>query len=96
MFTKINRILFAVCMVFGLAACEIDNYDEPEAGLQGTIIDSTTGLPLQTAPGKQSMQIRIWETSFAKERFVHLRGSARLEHASGWHILQQQALCWRV
>ncbi len=66
MFTKINRILFAVCMVFGLAACEIDNYDEPEAGLQGTIIDSTTGLPLQTAPGKQSMQIRIWETSFAK------------------------------
>lgn len=63
---KINHIIAALCILCGFTACEIDNYDEPEAGIAGTIIDSTTGQPLQTAAGKTSMQIRIWEDSWAK------------------------------
>ena len=63
---KINHVLAALCLLCGFTACEKDNYDEPEAAIEGTIIDSTTGKPLETAAGKTSMQIRIWETSWAK------------------------------
>ena len=66
---KTIKNIAAVCLVCcGLAAtftaCEIDNYDEPDAAIEGTIFDSTTGLPLETAAGKSSMQMRIWETSW--------------------------------
>ena len=65
-----KHFLIAALVICGIAAdltsCEKDNYDEPEAGIEGVIIDSTTGLPLETAAGKGSMQMRIWESSWAQ------------------------------
>ncbi len=51
----------------GLTSCEKDNYDEPEAGIQGTITDSTNGMPLETATAKSQMSMRITQTSWAKD-----------------------------
>lgn len=62
----IYNIMCAALLVCGLSSCEKDNYDAPDAGIEGVIYDSTTGQPLQTASGKTSMQIRIYETTWAE------------------------------
>lgn len=55
---------FALTLMLGLASCEMDNYDAPEAAIQGQVTDHK-GRPFQTANGKGSMAIRIVETSYA-------------------------------
>lgn len=48
----------------GFNSCmEVDNYDEPDAHVYGTIIDSTTGQPYQSDQGET--HIRIWEKSYS-------------------------------
>jgi hypothetical protein len=44
---RIN-ILYILCMAVFLFACEIDNYDAPDAGISGTVIDATTGKGIIT------------------------------------------------
>lgn len=44
----ISYIISIVCAVIFMTACEIDNYDAPDAILQGTVIDATTGKGLIT------------------------------------------------
>lgn len=61
---KMTVILTALVLSVGLVSCEMDNYDAPEATLQGQITDQN-GQPFQTANGKGSMSMRIVETSFA-------------------------------
>ena len=50
--------------VLGFTSCEMDNYDAPEAAIEGQVTDQN-GNPFQTANGKGSMAIRIVETSYA-------------------------------
>lgn len=59
-----RKILFtsvvALCGLFGLQSCSLDNYEAPGASLTGTIIDSETGksVPCQSQNGAR---IRIYE-----------------------------------
>lgn len=60
---KIYSLLFVPALL-SLASCmEIDNFDEPDAHISGTIIDSTTGEPYQT--DMDNVHIRIWEKSYS-------------------------------
>lgn len=61
---KTIKILASFLLVLGMASCEKDNYDAPDATLQGQIFDNE-GNPFQTANGQGSMAIRIVEESYA-------------------------------
>ncbi|MDR3093228.1 MAG: DUF3823 domain-containing protein [Bacteroidales bacterium] len=56
-------IYFLMASSLLLASCENDNYDEPDAGLQGTLTDEMTGKPLVTEQ-PNGFQIRNKEISW--------------------------------
>ena len=45
---KIFNLLLVTALVLGFSSCEKDNYDAPEAGVFGQVVDHN-GKPLQTA-----------------------------------------------
>lgn len=51
-------------LMLATTSCEKDNYDAPDATIQGQIFDQN-GEPFQTAMGQGSMRMRIVEESFA-------------------------------
>lgn len=55
-------LLFALCI---LSSCEKDNYQAPEATIQGQILDHN-GKLLQTEHGNGNMRIKMEELSWAK------------------------------
>ena len=61
-----TKYLIGIIVLIGgiLAACEKDNYDAPEAGVYGQIVDHN-GKIFQTAMGQGSMKIQITELSYA-------------------------------
>jgi len=61
---KIFLILFALTTIIFLHSCEIDNYDGPDASLQGTIYD-TNNKPLQLEQGSGSGRIQMDEISWS-------------------------------
>ncbi len=64
---KTNILKSAIILLalgLGFTACEKDNYDGPEAAIEGQVYDHN-GLPLQTAIGTGSMSMRIVEKSYA-------------------------------
>lgn len=62
---KIINILAMAGFVLGFSACEIDNYDAPDATLKGKFINKVTGELLETAQGTGNMTLRIKEISYA-------------------------------
>lgn len=62
---KILNILGLSALVLGFTACEIDNYDAPDATLKGRFIDKVTGELLETSQGTGNMTLRIKEISYA-------------------------------
>jgi hypothetical protein len=58
-----NYIVLFLFSLFAVA-CEMDNYDGPDAGIQGVIYDITTGKPLQVDHGAGIIRMR--ELSWAK------------------------------
>lgn len=62
---KYYIILMIVSMLLPLASCELDNYEEPDATLSGTILDEN-GTPLQLEQGGGSMKLRMDELSWSK------------------------------
>ncbi|MBT1686954.1 DUF5013 domain-containing protein [Dawidia soli] len=61
---NIIRIVLGL-LVMSITACmEVDNWDEPEARVQGRIIDSYTGENLLTSQGDWG--IRIWERTWTE------------------------------
>src|ERR1700754_155380 len=45
----IQRLYITACILILAAGCKkFDNYDAPDAGVQGTVTDAGTGLPLET------------------------------------------------
>lgn len=61
---KVISILLSVA-VLGFTACETDNYEAPNATLQGRFIDRVTGELLETSQGTGNMTLRIKEISYA-------------------------------
>jgi hypothetical protein len=59
---KITYIVLGIALI-GLASCyKKDNYDGPDSGVSGKIIDSYTGQPLLSS--QNDWQLRIWEKSW--------------------------------
>lgn len=60
---KIKNIALALCTVGALTACELDNFEGPDAGLYGEIIDKETGrkVPQDIINGTL---IEIWEYGY--------------------------------
>ena len=50
-------------MLFAASCMEIDNFDAPQAAVEGTIIDKTTGEPMMF--DQADTHIRIWERSYS-------------------------------
>ncbi|GHT09589.1 hypothetical protein FACS189432_01360 [Bacteroidia bacterium] len=59
----INYIILLFCSLF-VVSCEIDNYDGPDATIQGTVYDHL-GQPLQVNHGSEIIRMR--ELSWAKD-----------------------------
>lgn len=56
--------ILTLAAVFACASCmKIDNFDEPDAKVEGVIIDKTTGQPMMFDQG--DTHIRIWERSYS-------------------------------
>ena len=60
---RIFYIISIITLTFGLYSCEKDNYDDPDATIQGRIIDQN-GVPMQTEQGKDNMRIKMEELSW--------------------------------
>lgn len=61
---KITNLFLLSLLTLCFSACEMDNYDAPEATIVGQVYDHL-GNPLQTALGQGNMKIRIKEISYA-------------------------------
>ena len=61
---KILNLFLLSLVSFAFASCEMDNYDAPEAAVEGQVYDHL-GNPLQTAQGKGNFKVRIKEISYA-------------------------------
>ena len=58
-----NKILLGLGLLASVACTKIDNYDGPNASLEGRLIDTETGENFQTAPG--NIQVRIFQVSWS-------------------------------
>ncbi|MEI9946294.1 MAG: DUF3823 domain-containing protein [Chitinophagaceae bacterium] len=66
---KINYIILGMALL-GLSSCfKKDNYDGPDSGISGKIIDSYTGQPLLSS--QNDWQLRIWEKSWTASTAVN-------------------------
>lgn len=61
---KIINNIILLCMAVCLFSCETDNYDAPDATIQGRILDHN-GNQLQTEQGNGNMRIKMDELSWA-------------------------------
>ncbi len=59
----IYSLLGGAMALCSTSCMEVDNFDEPEGHYYGTIIDSTTGLPILASQGE--CKIRMWEMSYS-------------------------------
>jgi hypothetical protein len=62
---KIYYYFTLVVILLSVYSCEIDNYDGPNATIQGQILDQD-GNPLQTEQGATNMRIKMEELSWQK------------------------------
>ncbi len=62
---KIVYIVSMIGLLMGFTACEKDNYDAPDAIIQGRILDHN-GSQLQTEQGSGNMRIKMEELSWSK------------------------------
>jgi hypothetical protein len=62
---KIICLMMTCVVVMTMASCvKKDNYAAPDQILKGTVIDNSTGLPLQAEQGSSSFQMRAYELSW--------------------------------
>lgn len=57
-------------MIIGLSSCslfEIDNYDQPEETIKGTIVDVATGDPVLTEQSSNGIRVRLTELSYGDD-----------------------------
>ncbi|MDL2257522.1 DUF3823 domain-containing protein, partial [Bacteroidales bacterium OttesenSCG-928-I14] len=64
MMCKRNRKIFSLLIMIGLLSCQVDNYDAPDAGLRGVIIDKNTGMPVpQPVVSDVGLKVRLVESN---------------------------------
>lgn len=73
---KITYYIAFILIAFSAFSCEMDNYDEPDAGIEGVIYDHE-GKPLQVEHGSDIIRIR--ELSWAKGDENAYIGNQRLK-----------------
>ena len=61
-------IVFCLAIIFFNSCNKIDNYDEPQETIKGTIVDATTGAPVLTDQGSEGTRIRLNEVSWTGTR----------------------------
>jgi hypothetical protein len=62
---KIVYLMVTYMVIITMISCvKKDNYVAPDQILKGTVIDNSTGQPLQAEQGSSSFQIRAFETSW--------------------------------
>jgi hypothetical protein len=62
---KLVYSIVTYMVIITMASCvKKDNFTAPDQTLTGTVIDSSTGQPIQTEQGTSGMQIRAYETSW--------------------------------
>ena len=62
---NLKYILFSLPLVFGVTACEIENYEGPKETFRGQFTDKGTGEQFQTALGTEGIRIRMMEYSWS-------------------------------
>jgi hypothetical protein len=62
---SITHIFLAFFLLAGFSSCEDDNYPAPAETFKGSIVDSETGEPFQTAVGATGVRIRMMEYSWS-------------------------------
>jgi hypothetical protein len=83
---KTVKYKFLLLLIVSLyMGCEIDNYDAPNGGLYGQIIDAATGEPVQQpVPSEQGLRLRFYEAGKENSREQHfyaqMDGSYRNSH----------------
>lgn len=63
--SNIKYYIFLFTMILVFSSCEKDNYDAPDATLQGTITTSK-GAPYQAEQGQGSIKLRLEELSWSE------------------------------
>lgn len=63
---KIIYLFFVPVFTFAFLACEMDNYDEPNATIQGRILEPN-GQPMQTEQGAGNMRIEMMDLSWGEK-----------------------------
>jgi hypothetical protein len=78
MMNKYRRIT-GICLIAAVfTACEIDNYEAPNGGLYGQIIDAETGEPVpQPAPSDWGLRLRFYEVG--KENAIEQHFYAQMD-----------------
>lgn len=73
---KIAVLLMALIGVFGFTSCmnSLDNYDEPDGGIRGTILDAETNEPIPLpVQGSNGVIINMYELNTNATRSVDFR-----------------------
>jgi len=63
--SNIINIVLSLFIIFGIASCADDNYQEPKETFRGKFIDKGTKEPFQTAIGNTGVRIRMMEYSWS-------------------------------
>jgi hypothetical protein len=62
---SIKHILLSFLLLAAITSCEEDNYPAPAETFKGSILDSETGEPFQTAIGNSGVRIKMMEYSWS-------------------------------
>ena len=71
---KYTMQVLLACCTLSFVACGLDNYDAPDGGIKGSVIDSTTGeLVPQPVNATTGMRVRLtqqdWEVEAESQLF---------------------------
>ncbi|MDR0547263.1 MAG: DUF3823 domain-containing protein [Dysgonamonadaceae bacterium] len=85
MLKNIPLFLSTLLIFSGLTSCEIDNYDTPDGGIFGQILDAETNAPVpQPVPSDFGLRLRFYESgrenSLEQHFYAQTDGSFRNSH----------------
>lgn len=79
----LKKIIFLLTIVILFAACEIDNYKEPNGGIYGKVIDNITNENLQSEmPG--GFSIKLYEKGGLKNSPIIFYGKSDGTYENAW------------
>ncbi len=63
-----HSILYCLAIIFFNSCNKIDNYDEPQETIKGTVVDNTTGELVLTDQGSEGTRVRLNQLSWTGTR----------------------------